>query len=156
MVEEKCDSTQDTLNHIRRVQELLNEYSAQIVERGEVHDASKLENPEKEIFDRYTPLLRNTTFGTPEYEEFRAEMESALAHHYAQNRHHPEHFKDKGVAGMDLLDLTEMFFDWKAASERHNDGNIYRSIKQSSERFHLPEVLTSILINTARNQGWEK
>lgn len=45
--------------------------------------------------------------------------------------------------------LVEMFFDWKAASERHADGDIFKSIEINKERFGLSEQLAEILKNTA-------
>jgi len=44
-------------------------------------------------------------------------MKPALEHHYALYRHHPEHFQN-GIDDMNLIDLVEMFADWKASSER--------------------------------------
>ena len=61
-------------------------------------------------------------------------LKPALDIHYANNRHHPEHFP-KGIRGMDLLDLLEMICDWKASSERHADGNIFNSIEVNQKRF---------------------
>jgi hypothetical protein len=63
--------------------------------------------------------------------------------------HHPEHFKD-GVDDMNLLDIMEMFCDWKAAGERHNDGNILKSIERNADRFGLSPQLVRILENTAK------
>ena len=76
-------------------------------------------------------------------------MGPALAHHYANNRHHPEHHKN-GVDDMTLIDVLEMLIDWKAASERHNDGNILKSIEKNADRFGLSPQLVKILENTAK------
>ena len=51
---------------------------------------------------------------------------------------------------MTLIDLLEMFCDWKASTLRHNDGNLLRSIETNAERFKIDSQLTQILINTAR------
>lgn len=61
-----------------------------------------------------------------------------------------EYNKIISVNGFDLFDLIEMFFDWKAASERHNDGNILKSIEINTKRFNLSEQIVSILTNTAK------
>ena len=71
-----------------------------------------------------------------------------LDHHYANYRHHPEHFEN-GVNDMNLVDVMEMFCDWYAASKRHVNGNIYKSIDISCERFQIDDQLKQILINTA-------
>jgi hypothetical protein len=52
------------------------------------------------------------------------------------------------VDGMNLLDLVEMFCDWKAATMRHADGDISRSITQNTERFSLSPQLAQIFQNT--------
>ncbi|HEY2086261.1 MAG TPA: DUF5662 family protein [Mycobacterium sp.] len=147
------DSTVDTLRHSRRVDELLLQMVASVHDRITKHDASKLEDPEKAIFDEYGPKLKTSTYGSDEYKGFLAEMRVALDHHYANNRHHPEHFED-GVAGMTLVDLVEMLADWKAASERHADGDLAVSLRIQRERFGLSDQLASILENTARAAGW--
>lgn len=143
------DSTPDTLRHIKRVATLLAEAATELLQRGARHDDSKLEGPEKELVDIYTPKLKDCTYGSDEYKGYLEELGVALQHHYKNNSHHPEHYEN-GVDGMDLFDLIEMFFDWKAASERHTDGNIYRSIEMNTERFNLSPQTVSILTNTAR------
>lgn len=149
------DSTADTLKHIKRVNELLSGAAMELLRRGNVHDNSKLESPEKELFDRYTPLLAGSTYGSPEYMGYLEHLKDALGHHYAHNSHHPEHYID-GVDDMDLFDIIEMFFDWKAASERHDDGDIYKSIKLNRKRFAMSKQLANIFENTAKFLRWEK
>lgn len=147
------DSKADTLLHIKRVSELLNNASIELVKRGNVHDNSKLEEPEKAEFDRLTPLLKTLTYGSDEYKASLVELQGALKHHYANNSHHPEHYEN-GVNDFDLFDLMEMFFDWKAATERTMDGNIYKSIEHNKSRFNLSEQTVSIFQNTAKRLGW--
>jgi len=50
----------------------------------------------------------------------------------------------------------EMFFDWKAATERHNDGNIFKSIKINQDRFKYSDQLADIFTNTAERLGYKK
>jgi hypothetical protein len=142
----------DTMRHIERVRNLLNTFVVALLERGECHDQSKLEPPEVAAFTKHTATLAAMTYGSPEYDAAKRDMGEALAHHYANNRHHPEHFKN-GVMDMDLIDLIEMLIDWKAASERHNDGNIRKSIERNADRFNLSPQLVRILENTAAQ--WE-
>jgi hypothetical protein len=49
-----------------------------------------------------------------------------------------------------------MFFDWKAATERHADGNIMQSIEINKGRFELSEQLCDIMRNTAIRLGYDK
>lgn len=147
------DSTQDTLDHINKVRARLRECIGQLEVRASTHDASKLQPPEKAAFDEVTPLLRGLTYGSPEYHANTAKLGEALKHHYAVNSHHPEHYPN-GLDGMTLLDVVEMLCDWKAASERHADGNLERSIEINQVRFSISPQLVSILRNTAREFGW--
>jgi hypothetical protein len=86
------DSTEDTKAHIKTLQDVLGEAIGLLVGRSLSHDASKLEEPEKSLYDKYTPLLRGTTYGTPIYYQYLEEMGAALSHHYENNSHHPEHY----------------------------------------------------------------
>ena len=51
---------------------------------------------------------------------------------------------------MTLVDIVEMLCDWKAASLRHNDGNLLKSIEINANRFGYDDQLKQILINTAK------
>ncbi len=146
-IEERATNN-ETFRHIERVRNLLNICILDMLKRGELHDQSKLEEPEVALFTEYTPKLADCTYDSPEYNEFKAAMKPALDHHYANNRHHPEHHKN-GIDDMNLLDLLEMICDWKAASERHNDGNIRTSIEKNGNRFNMSPQLITIFENTA-------
>lgn len=138
----------ETVKHIRSVQGVLNLVVRDLLERSRIHDQSKLEDPEKEIFDKFTPLLADSTFGSDEYMQFLKDMKPALDHHYSVNSHHPEHYKN-GMDGMTLIDLIEMFCDWSAAVKRHKDGDLLRSIEINQKRFGYSDGLKEILKNTA-------
>lgn len=138
----------DTFRHIERVRNLLNVCILDLIHRGQLHDQTKLEPPEVGAFAEYTPKLATCTYGSDEYKSYLSAIKPALDHHYAHNRHHPEHHKE-GVNDMNLLDIIEMLCDWKAASERHNDGNIRKSIEINANRFGLSPQLVRILENTA-------
>jgi hypothetical protein len=51
---------------------------------------------------------------------------------------------------MDLLDLVEMFCDWRAAVRRHRDGDIVESVEHNVERFTLGPTLAAVLRKEAR------
>lgn len=195
------DSSDATNEHIQHVQRLIGDVVSNLSARAYVHDLSKLESPEKEIFDEFTPKLRGITFGSDEYKACMAKMRPAIDHHNAVNSHHPEHYRwrcgvcdrrcteaewevapqgpndsgqrycpdccrhgmiyeaylkaetDKGLHGMSLLDLVEMLCDWKAATLRHADGDILRSIDILQERFGYSNELRRILLNTVAELG---
>jgi hypothetical protein len=147
------DSTADTLKHSQRVGELMAQTIRELVDRSMCHDRSKTEDPELTTFNEFTPKLQHSTYGSDEYKGFLAEMKAGLDHHYASNRHHPEHFAD-GVDGMTLVDLIEMLADWRAATERHADGSMDRSLEIQEKRFGISAQLYNILWNTAEHFGW--
>jgi hypothetical protein len=175
--EEQCKK--DTMDHINQVREFMMIVVNGLTQRALVHDQSKLKSPELEIFVEYTPKLKNSTYGSEEYKGFLQGMGEALKHHYAHNSHHPEHFKkhvciicfkeykqeppnrcetcmngtfteESDIQQMNLLDIVEMFCDWKAATMRHADGDIYKSIDFNKTRFRYSDDLAAIFRNTAK------
>lgn len=136
-----------TYEHVREVQRILAKCVRELTFRQTDHDKSKLLPPEVEAFDRLSPLLSQTTYGTPEYHQLRAELGVALRHHYKHNAHHPEHWPN-GIRGMSLVDLLEMLCDWLAATHRHDDGNIRKSIEINQQRFGYSDELKQVFLNT--------
>src|ERR1700677_2165736 len=102
------DSRADILSHIHQVRDRLDVFVAELLRRGTAHDASKFSDAEKPAFDLVMPLLRGITYGSPEYRALEERVRPALAHHYQHNSHHPEHYGERGIAGMDLFDVVEM------------------------------------------------
>lgn len=139
----------ETQKHIETVRKYIRFMIDKMDMRGVKHDASKLESPEVEVFAELTPKLAETTYGSEEYNNFIERLKPALEHHYASNRHHPEHFVN-GINDMTLIDIIEMFCDWKASTLRQHDGNLLKSIEQNAERFNIDGQLKQIFVNTAR------
>jgi hypothetical protein len=137
----------ETLLHIKRVAQLLMKASIELLERAQVHDNSKLSKIESELFDIYTPMLKDLTFGSEEYYKTLSLLKPALDHHYTNNSHHPQYYKN-GINDMNLFDIIEMLLDWLAATERHDDGDILKSIEINKKRFDMSEQLSQIFINT--------
>lgn len=178
----KYDSKGDTLEHIRTVQTFIDAIIRQLMDRAKYHDASKLETPEKEYFDVWTPKLSGVTYGSDEYRDMLDKMRPAIDHHQKTNRHHPEYFEyyecngcftkfhsavnvcnvcgysqftTRGsVEDMNLIDLIEMLCDWKAATMRHKDGDIRKSLEINQKRFDIPPFLVGILEKTLSRMGW--
>jgi hypothetical protein len=144
-----------TQAHIDRVRELLCKCELQLRDRGLNHDKSKLESPEVELFAKYTPELASLTFGSEEYEQSKENLKPALDHHYANNRHHPQKFKN-GINDMTLVDILEMLCDWKASSERQHDGNILISVEKAAKDFGITKQLAQILLNTINMFEWNE
>lgn len=170
------DCKRDTLEHITHVQNFVNYSAEKLIQRGLVHDQSKLQSPELEIFTEYTPKLKTSTYGSDEYKEFLKGMKVGLDHHYANNSHHPEHYRkyvcntcfsvyvdevgaceeclstsftsELDISQMDLFDLIEMICDWKAAVMRHDNGDINRSLEINRDRFGMTPQLYNIIKKT--------
>lgn len=147
------DSRPDTWKHIHTLQGFIFEFVGELLERARNHDLSKLEEPERELFDENTPRLAKLEYGSPEYQQALDDLRPALEHHYAKNDHHPEHHPN-GVDDMTLIDIIEMFCDWKAATERMHDGNIRKSLEVNKKRFNISDQLNRIFENTVRRLGW--
>lgn len=139
----------ETIKHIENVRKYIRIFTDALTTRAVRHDSTKLESPEVEVFAEFTPKLAHSTYGSEEYNGFLKQMNTALQHHYASNRHHPEHFT-KGIDDMTLVDIVEMLCDWKAASLRQNDGNLLKSIELNANRFGYDDQLKKIFINTAK------
>lgn len=146
----KYETMCETYKHKQIVHTFINKFINALLLASEKHDNSKLAPPEVDIFTEYTPKLATSTYGSEEYKQFLKKMKPALDHHYSNNRHHPEYFCD-GIQGMDLVDLIEMLCDWKAATLRHNDGDIYKSIEINQKRFGYSDELKRIFKNTVKN-----
>lgn len=142
---------QDTLDHIADVRNIGTLFAEQLLKRLEEHDASKLNNAkERNAFEQ---MLNNNTaveYGTDAYKALSQKLKPAIELHYQNNSHHPEHFIN-GISDMNLLDLVEMFIDWAAATNRHPNDDIHKSIEINKERFDIPEELCSIFHNTAND-----
>jgi hypothetical protein len=177
-----------TLKHIKKVEETIFKVIKDLLDRSIHHDRSKLESPEVEIFEEYTPKLKDCTYGSDEYKQYLKEMKVALDHHYFYNRHHPEFFKvykcgcqeynylpkykhnicpecnqkikllykNSDISQMNLIDLIEMLCDWYAASLRHANGDIFKSIELNQERFGYSDELKQIFTNTIKDLNLSK
>lgn len=146
------DSRPETYKHILKVQEWINHACHNLSRRSSVHDQSKLESPELELFDEWTPKLKEVEYNSPEYKDMLGHLKPALDNHYAKNRHHPEHWAE-GINDMSLLDLLEMVCDWKAATERNANGNIMKSLQVNKERYNISDQLYKVLLNTINELG---
>jgi len=146
--QKQAATNNETRKHISNVGMYIGVIINLLYKRALAHDSSKLESPEVEGFTAHTAKLAATTYGSDEYHKsLQEDLKPALIHHYAKNRHHPEHYPN-GIEDMTLVDILEMICDWKAATLRHHDGNILKSIDHNTERFNIDPQLAKILKNT--------
>lgn len=144
------------MRHVERVQGYLADIRHALRQRGMEHDASKFREPEFSAYAAGLPALRSCEYDSPEYNRLREEMAPTMDHHYAANRHHPEHWNapHHGLAGMSLIDICEMMADWKAASGGKNGEGFEGVLEKQKMRFGILEPLYSILVNTAKDLEW--
>lgn len=110
-----------------------------LLRRGLLHDLSKYSRVEAFGFASVLPRLKDATYGSDEYKQLLDELEPVLSHHYHSNRHHPEHFGGT-LSGMTAIDIIEMVCDWKAATKRHVDGNMMKSLGINNKRFGMSSM----------------
>lgn len=150
------DSTKDTLEHIGKVRDNIDQIHWNLSKRSFEHDASKLEPPEKEGWDIATPKLKDLVYGSDEYRAALRELRPTVEHHYSVNDHHPEFYPPGiGINGMTLMAVIEMLCDWKAASERTKQVNTFKeNLPHNFERFGIESQLAQIITNTVDFLGW--
>ena len=140
--------------HIEEVQRRLETFASALFARGLTHDISKVHDPaERACFDQIGRALRGAAYGSEAYQEILQKFKSAVDRHYSSNSHHPEYYP-RGVSDMDLLDIVEMFCDWKASSLRCEDGRFEDSLKHNATRFGVSSQLNGIFENTRKNLDW--
>lgn len=147
------DSTEDTLAHVQAVEDVLEMFQYELADRAACHDDSKFEEPEKSLFDEWSPKLSQMEYGSDEYMAALKALGPALDHHYRANRHHPEYFPN-GITDMNLFDILEMMADWMAAGERVKDGDFAKSLRINIKRFKIPRDIGLIIANTAKDLDW--
>lgn len=143
-----------TRKHMQRVSALLGEAACELIRRAAVHDLSKLEAVELVPLQRMQDVIDTegqAPYGSDEYKRRTKMLGPMLTHHYENNSHHPEHFAN-GVDGMSLFDLIEMFFDWKAASERGEESSM--NIGAACKRFNISPQVEAIFRNTAASLNY--
>lgn len=146
------DFIQAIIEHKKEVENAMAPVLANLIRRVHWHDNSKMVMPESEAFMASVPKLKQFAFGSPEYEQAKAEMGEGLKHHYETNRHHPEHYKtDDGYSFLDYMtlnDLLEMLADWVAASKRDPNGDPIKSIDFCCDKYKIDPRTKRFLMNT--------
>lgn len=135
----------NVLAHKALVGVYLTRVIALLTRRAVEHDFSKFAPEEFGPYAKMLPRLEKTVYGTPENQACYDEVQPALEHHFAHNRHHPEHFPN-GVNDMTLLDVLEMCCDWVAASQRTPGTPVRLDLQRL--RFQIDDQLYGIIVRT--------
>lgn len=121
-----------------------------LIKRGIVHDFSKYRKCELDGFLKVVHKLKDSQYGSEEYFDLIKEIKPNIEEHYKVNPHHPEYYGEKGISGMNMHDLIEMWCDWQAAVKKHRDGNILNSVNHNEKRFEMPPQLAEIMRNSIK------
>lgn len=138
---------QSIVKHKKSVKEKLDFLTEELKQRAEHHDDSKLEPPEIDWLIEMDKEPRYP-YGSPEYFDKMQRWKKFFDHHYANNRHHPDHFKDLGIVEFNLADLCEYLMDICSYFDEMHVSDAIKVVEQQQERFHLDDQLTQILKNT--------
>lgn len=159
-----------TKRHIELVQKYcnkINKYDSKrfnnIIERGEEHDASKYEEPEKTpyiyISWDYKCKDDNKKFDLPD--GMKEKMTQASEHHVHNNKHHPEYWSDEketinredrdkpkkliDATKMPEIDIAELCADWCAMSEEKNNSPKDWADKNINKRWKFNDKQTKLI-----------
>jgi hypothetical protein len=158
MTDQEIHFESETRKHQQEVAKLLMRFSALLLHRAVHHDESKLKEPERSVFAKFSPLLRSVEYGSDEYKSIVSMIRPAVDHHNAHNKHHPEYNDINGLStqtlndpirSMDLIDIVEMLCDWIASVKRNPGGSIGKSIDIGEKRFKMDGQLSQLLRNTS-------
>jgi hypothetical protein len=139
------------LQHIGNVNLKISQIIQHLYIRAKNHDLSKLEEPEFSGFVEMNGSLSATEYMSEDYQKHL--RETVIAEHWRNNRHHPE-YHSAGINDMNLIDLIEMFCDWKVASDATKGRSLQQSILVNTSRFNISPQLAKILENTRKDLGW--
>ena len=134
------------IKHRNSVKNKLDFISKEIKKRGEEHDLSKLQYPELGWLIQMDKEPKYK-YGTSEYFEKMKKWQKFFVHHYANNRHHPDHFKF-GICDMTLIDLCEYIADIISYYDEMHVDDALKTVEEQKERFGFDEQLSQILKNT--------
>jgi len=134
------------LSHKKSVREKLLFLAKELEKRAINHDNSKLQQPELGWLIQMDKEGRKK-YGSKEYFDKMNKWKIFFDHHYENNRHHPEHYKNN-IDDMNLVDLIELFCDIQSyVNEPHVDKAL-DIFNNYAKRFHIDEQLLQILKNT--------
>lgn len=137
------------LNIVNLINILNPPYKWELYKRGWKHDLSKYRWVESSLLAQVIFKLKGTTYGSKEYNDFLKFLKPMTELHYKKNRHHPEYHKN-GIVDMTIIDKLEMIADWQAATQRHGNGDIFKSIEINQKRFGYDDKTKEWLISIAK------
>lgn len=139
-------TVEDILKHKEKVKRRLLFLSEELKKRAECHDDSKLRDPEIKYLIEMDKEPRYE-YNTPEYFNKMKRWQKFFNHHYDNNRHHPNHFKN-GILDMNLTDICEYLVDIISYYDEMHVHDAMDTIEKQQGRFGLDNQLAQVLTNT--------
>lgn len=141
-------------NHILDVRTFIEQIRFSLFLRGRDHDESKLQEPEFTLYEKLSENIKAIEdefgYGSHQYEKYIRDNQDAFYLHFKKNRHHPE-YHPNGIDDMNLVDIIELFCDWKAAASKRGKPV---NLDANQKRFGVSDQLIRIFENTLRDFGW--
>lgn len=158
---DKDDITLEYINrHKLRVKQWMNVFINELKRRADIHDNSKLEEPELSGWKAMDKEPRYK-YGTPEYNDKVNRYKWLMELHWRRNRHHPEYWQIwEEKKDRDLLDYIEMLIDWLSYTDRKMSYTQARNlVKRQISRYHMNDLtdeinnppMSQLLLNTLSN-----
>ena len=130
--------------HIAEFQQAIATLTEKLKQRAKTHDASKLQEPELTQYTEVEEKLEKHPIGSHNYRSIVKQNKPILDKHYKNNPHHPEHFKN-GFNSMTILDLVDVFTDWKLDC---GDEDWDSFVDSRTDYYSLSSQLATILKNS--------
>ena len=125
------------IRHQKHIEANIGDLIAELSHRAHIHDQSKLSASELPGFVEIHCIAREHPLGAPEYEAA-MRTSTCIKEHFSKNSHHPEHHESVGSMGW--LDIIEMVFDWKAASDTYGLQSLREGINYQHERHQFTDA----------------
>lgn len=158
--EEVNDTVKYIYDHKIRIKKWMNIFIDELRHRADVHDNSKLEEPELSGWKAMDKEPRYK-YGTKEYYDKLNRYHWLMELHWRRNRHHPEYWQIwQFRRDRDLLDYIEMLVDWLSYSDRKLTYTKARElVARQAARYHMDEPndpinnppMSQLLLNTITN-----
>lgn len=139
-------TVEDILKHKEKVRRRLLFLSEELKKRAECHDDSKLKDPEIKYLIEMDKEPKYE-YNTPEYFNKMKRWQKFFNHHYDNNRHHPDHFRN-GILDMTLTDICEYLVDIISYYDEMHVHDAMDTVEKQQGRFGLDNQLSQILVNT--------
>lgn len=148
------------MEHKARVKQWIEVFIRELRKRAELHDDSKLEEPEISGW-RAMDKEPRYKYGTKEYFDKVNRYKWLIEQHWKSNRHHPEYWTlNPDKQNRDLIDIIEMLSDWLGYSSKKPSYNEAKKlVEEQTKRYGLDKIedtdknppLYTLILNTLTN-----